>query len=140
MSIISALRTYLLTCPSLASGALVLVDHAGSEPIGYSIVPMPGERIAKTYVTGKTVREYPFAFQTVASTADNLARIESAAWNEIFADWLEAQTKAGSLPTLDTGKTAIGVEAVNWGYLYEEGESQTGIYQIVCKLTFEQQP
>ena len=138
MSVIDDLRTYLANCPSLETGALLLVEQLGALPVQYAIVPMPGARIVETYLDGSTLREFPFAFQTAQSTADDLERIENIAFFEIFADWLETQTAAGTLPTLDTGKTATAIEALNWGYLYEQGQSETGIYQITCKLTYEQ--
>lgn len=139
MSIIDALKTFLAACPSLENGALLLVDRADM-PISYSIMPMPGSRVVERYINGGSLREYPFAFQTAKSTADDLERIESAGFNETFADWLESQTEAGSLPNLGAGKTAESIEATSWGYLYEMGESETGIYQVLCKLTYEQQP
>ena len=140
MSMITALRTFLAACPALETGALLLVDRTGSLPVQYAIIPLPGGRVVERYLDGGSLREFPFAFQTSDYTADDLERIENAAWNETFADWLEAQTEAGSLPDLGTGKTAEGIEAVNWGFLYQQGDSETGIYQIVCKLTYHQQP
>ncbi|MEN6300822.1 MAG: chloramphenicol resistance protein, partial [Anaerolineaceae bacterium] len=59
---------------------------------------------------------------------------------EEFADWLESQTAAGVLPTPGTKKTAESIEATGWGYLFEQGDSDTGIYQIQCKLVYRQQP
>jgi hypothetical protein len=140
MSIISALRTFLATCPNLESGALLLVDHTGSQPIQYAIIPLPGERIVERYLSGSTLREYPFLFQTAKSSADDLERIETAGFQEAFSDWLEAQTDAGNLPDLGAKKTPQALEAVTWGFLYEQGESDTAIYQMQCKLTYEQQP
>jgi hypothetical protein len=140
MTIIQALRTYLATCPALKSGALLLVDYAGANPIQYGIIPLPGERIAEAYINGASLREFPFAFQTASSTADDLERIDNAGFSETFADWLEAQSDAGTLPALGVKKTAERIEAVQWGFLYEQGESETGIYQVQCKLTYSQQP
>jgi hypothetical protein len=68
-----------------------------------------------------------------------LERIENSGFYETLADWLEEQTKAGNLPTLDAGKTAESIEAVTWGFVYQQGESATGIYQITCKLVYEQE-
>jgi hypothetical protein len=139
MSIIQSLRTYLKTCPLLADGALVEVDHNGP-PIQYGIIPVPGGRVVETYLNGGSLREFPFAFQTAAITADDAERIDNAGFQEAFADWLEAQTKAGNLPDLGAGKEAEEILATSWGYLFEQGESDTGIYQILCKLTYEQAP
>lgn len=138
MSIISALRTYLLTCPSLATGALLLVDHLGETPVQYAIIPQAGEKIVEEYISGSSVREYPFLFRSMESTADDLERIESSGFFETFSDWLETQTKNGTFPNLGTGKTVDKIEARGWGYLYEEGNSATGVYQISCAITYTQ--
>lgn len=140
MTIIAALRAYLATCPALETGALLLVDHVGSTPFQYAIIPAPGTRIVSSFIDGGSIREFPFVFQTSTSTADDLERIENAGFNETFADWLEAQTEAENLPDLGSKKQAMSVEATSWGYLFEQGDSETGIYQIVCKLTYKQQP
>ena len=137
MTIIESLKAYLKTCPNLADGALLEVDHNGPA-IQYAIVPVPGARVLETYLDGGSLREFPFAFQTAAITADDAERIDNAGFQETFADWLEAQTEAGNLPALDAGKTAESIAATSWGYLFEQGESDTGIYQIQCKLTYRQ--
>ena len=137
MTIIESLKTYLKTCPNLADGALLEVDHNGPA-IQYAIVPVPGARVLETYLDGASLREFPFAFQTAAITADDAERIDNAGFQETFADWLEAQTLSGNLPTLDAGKTAESITATSWGYLFEQGESDTGIYQIQCRLTYHQ--
>lgn len=140
MTIISSLRTYIATCPLLDDGALILIDQLGQEPIQYAIIPLPGERIIEKYLNGSSLREFPFLFQTAESTADDLERIENAGFQEQFADWLEAQTESETLPDLGSNKTADSIEAVQWGYLYENGISDTGIYQISCKLVYRQTP
>ena len=138
MTLLSAVQTYIKTYGSLASNAPVLVDFLASSPTQYAIIPLPGTRIIETNIDGSTVREFPFAFQSMESTADDLARLDNIGFFEAFADWLETQTLAGTLPTLGTKKTAEKIEALNWAYLYEQGESSTGVYQITCKLTYEQ--
>jgi hypothetical protein len=99
---------------------------------------LTGTRVVEEYINGTKVMSYPFAFQSMESTADDLARLESAGFYEAFADWLDSQTDAGSLPELPAGKTAEEIQALGWGYLYEEGESQTGIHQIQCELIYKQ--
>ena len=140
MSIISALQTYIKTCDVLTSGALVNVDHIGPVPVEYGISPLPGARIVNHYISGKTLREYPFAFRSALYTTDNLTRLDNAGFGEQFADWLEQQTAAGNLPTLGAGQTATAIEATGWGHLYEQGQSDTGVYMIQCRLEYEQAP
>jgi hypothetical protein len=139
MSLISAVKTYLKTYSSLKSGAPVWVDFLGSKPTQYAVMPLAGGRIVEEYLNGSSLREYPFAFQSMESTADELERLETEGFYEAFAAWLESQTASGSLPTLASGQTAESIEATGWGYLYQTGESQTGVYQIQCRLTYTQE-
>jgi hypothetical protein len=74
------------------------------------------------------------------STADELERLENSGFYEAFADWLESQSLVGTLPTLGAKQTATDIQALGWAYIYEQGQSSTGVYQIQCKLTYEQLP
>ena len=138
MSIISAVKTYIKTNSSLTT-ASVWVNFLGDDPAQYSIVPLPGNRIVEAYIDGSSLREFPFAFRSVRFTSDEAGRIEAQAFFETFADWLESQTEKGTLPTLSTGQTAESIEATGWGYILEQGESETGIYHIQCRLQYEQE-
>ena len=140
MSVIQALRTYIATCTDLVSGSVLNVDSLGSTPIQYSIVPQPGARVLLEDLAGNKTREYPFALQSMQSTADDLARIESSEFYEDFADWLDTQTASEVFPELGSGKTVTKIEAVSWAFLYEQGVSDTGVYHINCKLTYDQEP
>lgn len=140
MSLISAVRTYLAGYTELKDDAPLWVDYLGPNPTEYAISPLAGPRIVERYLDGGSLREFPFGFQSMESTADDLERLETIGFFEAFADWLEAQTNSGAFPTLGAKQTPIRIEALGWGYLYEQGISDTGIYQVQCKLTYEQQP
>lgn len=139
MSLISAVRTYLAGYSALKTGAPLWVDYLGPNPTEYSIQPLAGSRITERYLNGGSLREFPFAFQSMESTADDLERLENIGFFETFADWLETQTLSGTFPTLGAKQTPISIEALGWAYLYEQGVSETGIYQVQCKLVYEQQ-
>lgn len=138
MSVLSAVITYLKTYTELADGAPVWVDFIGNDPRQYSVVPLPGARIVTEDILGNTEREFPFAFQSMESTADDLERLETVAFFETFAAWLESQSKDGVFPTMEEGQNPTKIEATGWAFLYEQGVSDTGIYQIQCKLSYEQ--
>lgn len=140
MTIISAVQDYIKDYTFLDADAPVWVNYLGATPIEYAVVPLPGERVISEDIVGNTTREFPFAFQMMGSTADDLARIDNIGFYEAFAAWLEQQTFDGVLPTLGTGQTALSILANNWGYLFEQGQSDSGIYQITAKLTYEQVP
>lgn len=137
-NIIEPIKTFIATYSGLTSGAALMIDKLGAVPTEYSIMPLPGSKVIETYINGASKREYPFAFQATLSTADEAARIVNNGFFEDFAAWLESQTNAGTLPTMENGKTAESIEAVGWGFISEQGESETAIYQITCKLTYYQ--
>lgn len=141
-SVIEGLRAYLLAyIVGLENTAPLWVNYLGSTPIEYAIVPGPGARIIEEYIDGSKLMSFPFALELVDSTADDIQRLESQGFFEAFADWLDTQTAAGTLPdelTLPSGKTADEIHSLGNGYLMTEGESQTAIYQIQCELIYEQ--
>lgn len=138
MSIIEAIQTYIADYDQLVENAPLWVDYIGKEPTQYAISPLPGARILETDILGGTTREFPFAFEMVELTEDDAKRLENIGFFEAFADWLETQTHDGEFPDLGEGKTAEKIEALGWGYLFDAGESGTGVYQIQCKLTYFQ--
>lgn len=140
MTIVSALRDYIMAYAGLAANAPVWVNYLGPAPTEYAIVPLAGGKILDRYLNGGSVREFPFALQSTESIADNQTRLATDEFYEAFSDWLEQQTEVDILPDLGAGKTALSLEAVNWGILFEQGESGTGIYQLTCLLTYEQAP
>jgi hypothetical protein len=138
MSMISAVQTYIKTYTGLVSGAPVWVNYLNQTPTAYSVDPLPGSRKLEEYLDGGSLREFPFALRIIESITDDAERLDNARFAEAFADWLDSQTKAGTLPTLDSGKTAEKIEAVNWGYIDQQGESGTAIYLVSCRLEYGQ--
>ena len=139
-NIIEPIKTFIATYTGLTAGAPLTVDSMGGEAVQYSIQPLPGDRIVEEYIDGSCVCEYPFAFRSIMSTAAEADRIANNGFYEDFAQWMKTQTLAGTLPTMETDKTAEKIEAIGWGFIETEGESDTAIYQITCKLTYKQQP
>ena len=137
MSIIESLSDFIKTCPHLNAFADLHVDEVSADEQNYSIDPLPGGRVVETDILGNKTREYPFAFTSREITVDDLSRISNNGFFENFAEWLEDQTDTENLPILGTNKIAESIEATSWGYLYQRDENdQTGIYQIICKLTY----
>jgi len=137
MTVISSLQTYIKTYTGLKTGGPVWVNYLGPEPTEYSIVPIESKTIEE-YLNGVKIIEYSFIFQSAESTADDLERLSNAGFYEEFKDWLDSQTEDEIFPVLESGKTVELIEAVNGGYLFEQGESDKGIYQIECRLVYRQ--
>lgn len=138
MTIIESVKNYIKTNPTIDNEIPVWVDFIGEKPGEIGIIPLPGNKIEETYLDGTTIRIFRFAIQSMESTADELTRLENSGFYEQLSDWFETQTEAGTLPTLDTGKTALEIETLGWGYLLNEGQSETGIYQVQCALRYRQ--
>jgi hypothetical protein len=138
VTIITALKTFMLTYPSLASGAALGVDFLGPDKVAYSITPTAGDKVLESYIDGGSLRSFPFSLQSVESTADELARIDAIGFYEALGAWFESQTLAGVLPDLGVGKSAWLIETTGWGYLHQQENPSTGVYQVQCRLVYEQ--
>lgn len=138
MTILSAIKTFIATYPSLDSGAPLTSDSVGASPVWYGVYPVSGNPVVETYIDGRKRKQFPFAFQSVEYTADELERLDNISFFEGFSEWLESQSNAGTLPTLGSGKTPELIEITSWAYLYQQGASDTGIYQILGRLVYEQ--
>jgi hypothetical protein len=138
MSVLSAIQEFIKGCSELDSDSPVWVNYLGESPVGYSIVPLPGDKIVEEYITGKTSRVYPFAFQSMESTLDQLARTNVHEFYEDFAEWIRTQSEQGVFPEMDAGQTPFKIEAIGSGFLVAQGDSQTGVFQIQCQLLYEQ--
>lgn len=138
MSMLSVIKAYIKTNPNIESSVPVWVDFMGSEPDQISIIPIPGSRVIEDYINGDSMRAFPFAIQSVESTADELERLQNSGFYEELSEWFETQTFSGVLPTLEDDKVAESIETMGWAYLFAQGESQTGVYQIQCRLVYFQ--
>lgn len=134
MSDIKAVQDFLLSYQSLEDDRPVWVEMLGEDPLSYAVFLVPGKQVTEDIIGNKTV-SYPFGFGAVEVIADNSALL-AAEFYEAFADWLDEQTESGNLPTLDTGKTAIAIEALDTATIIERAE-KTGVFQILCKLVYE---
>ena len=137
-TIIAALETYLKTYGSLKSGAPVLTEFMGKNPTQYSVVPQGGEPVVEWNIDDSSEREYAFAFQSVESTADDLNRMANDGFFEAIGDWFDSQTHAGIMPTLNTNQHPFAIRVTGRGVMWEQSESTTGTYQILCKLIYDQ--
>lgn len=135
---IQAIKDYFQTYIDSADANKPLwVNYLNQEPVSYSIVPIAGTRKISTYVHGNSgEREFVFAFQSSRFTADEAERIGNIEFFETLAEWLDDQTELGNLPELPTGFNVSSVEALGDGYLFEQGDSQTGIYQIQMRMEY----
>lgn len=120
------------------SDPALFVDHLKSELPSYSIDPIPAQVIIEEYIDESALCQFVFAFRVNFSTFEESTRLENSGFFEDFSAWLRSQTNSGNLPSLEAGKVARKIEARSWGTLFEQGESEAGIYQIQCVLEYKQ--
>jgi len=136
MSVIESVVTFIETYAGLDADAPVWVNYLGKTPTEYGIVPLPGGGVVNTYINGTEIIDFPFAFQSAESVADDPARVDNIAFLEAFSNWIKTQNDAGTFPTLGAGETPRKIESLGWGFLLEESESGTGVYQVQCNLEY----
>ncbi len=137
-TIIQALQDYLATCPLMADhGFSPMVNYLDETPDSYGIFPLPGEKKVVNYLTSGGIYEFPFSLQVTASNADDLARLQTQGFFELFGKWLDEQDEAENYPILSEGETVIDIEAQGQGYLLDQGNSNVSIYEVPCKMTYE---
>ena len=141
MSVVSATKSYFQSYIDAADEDKPLwVNHLQAEPVNYAIVPLGGTRKVSEYIHGNSgEREFVFAFQSSRFTADEAERVGNLEFFETLAEWLDDQSDEDNLPSLPAGFAASAIEALSYGYLFEQGESETGVYQIQCRLEFSKQ-
>ena len=135
MSIISALRDYLTTCPQF-DNIPITVDYLATTPTEGSIEGVPVPYVIKKYTDGSSLCRYQF---TVAMRfpwlGDELCGLKSSQWFEELSQRFEQDSDCGNLPSLPEGMNAVKIEALpnRFGF---DGKNSSVRYQLICGLTF----
>jgi hypothetical protein len=136
-TLINSIRNYIITCPSLSSGA-INVNYLGTA-VEYSIDPLPSDIKLKSYTDGGYIGQYQFAFSSkqLATSSDVIKSIESCGFYEDFQAWIESNNNSKVFPTLaDTHKIPIMVEVLTSGYLFDS-DAENATYQIQLRLLYK---
>ena len=139
LQIADALREWFRTCPAVQKGNRFGVDHLSADPTEYAIYMSPSPLNSYVAITGE-VQIRPF--QTVnfifasreAHTSDVLQALANHGFYDAVIEWIIAQNKAKSFPIIEGGRVQSIMPSLTQ-YLFEAG-SNTGRYQISCKLTY----
>jgi hypothetical protein len=139
MSIVRTLRDHISTCPILPEYYDGMgIDFLADGNTAYMIETEPSDPILKRYINGDTEQQYVFAFcSREPYSLDVVGNIENVEFYENFKDWMNECTRNGNLPDLGEGKKAQKLEALSWGYLYDEAMTSAQ-YRIQCRLVFYQ--
>ena len=138
-SVLQAFADWLHGCPLLADQRLN-VNYLGAEPVEYAIIEAPTTPVLQSYLDGSSIRQRAVAITAVKDySSDLLQQLAETGFWEAFAQWVETQNEAETLPDLGNGKTSLVVEVSATHYLLQT-TAQTARYQIQLLLTYEQEP
>ena len=141
MTIIEAVRDYILTCPLLEEFARINVDFLPEDVTTYSVESVPTTTIISTDIDGSTTRQFVFVFASRLIYTDELRNnIDNSGFYEDFENWLEANSDNGVFPVLAEGLTPTKIEAMSSGYLFDiAGDFSNARYQIQCRLIYDKE-
>lgn len=134
MTIIEAVRGWLRTYPSLASGRLA-VDFLPKQAQTYSVDSVPSKEEIKRYLDGSSVRQFLFTLSSREFKGEDIVQnVDNLTFYEGFAAWVLNQSRRRQLPELGEGRTARKVEVTTSGYPFQVDEHGTARYQIQLRL------
>lgn len=137
MTLIQAVRNYLMNCPLLKDGVILSVDQLGAE-VSYTIDTVPCNPIIKKYTDGGSRRQFQFVFASREKYGGQvLENIENSGFYERFSDWLEQQNWNRNFPDLGNDRTPYGIEILSRGYI-NDAEDDTARYQMQLNLIYYQ--
>lgn len=137
-SIIEGVAAFFVDCPLLKDGAF-RVDALSDSPIEYAIEVGIFDPIVEQYIDGSSDRRYQFNFGSRESySMDRLQNIANSTFYEDFAEWVEAQNKAGNFPELPSGMHPEQLTALSSGYMFDEN-MRDARYQIQLELIYHKE-
>lgn len=135
-SLIAVLKEYLESCPLLRSQRLN-VDYLPKRPIAYMISPSPVDSVITQYHGGSALRQMVFVLASVNLYGEEvLTNLANSGFYEALENWMRAQTRRRGLPRLPGNRTALRLEALSTGYLYDATATEAH-YQIQCRLVYQ---
>ena len=138
MSIIEAIRDFMLDFPGLHEGDLC-IDFLGAEPEQCTLEPVPCDPVYRRYTDGGALKQFLFLFASREYySADVQQCAANQAFYEDFAAWIKAQNDARNLPELGVDRYAFSLEVLTSGYAISE-DAKTARYQIQLRLIYEEE-
>lgn len=137
--IAEALRDWFRSCPSVQKGNRFGVDHLSADPTEYAIYMSPSPLDSYVDITGEVqirpVQTVNFVFASREAHSSNvLQSLANHGFYDEVIDWIIAQNKLKTFPVIDGCRVQSIMPSLTQ-YLFEAG-SNTGRYQISCKLTY----
>lgn len=132
MNVLSAMQTWLETCPSIN---LVHLDTAEEKPSSHSVALAGNSKISEDLAGNKTYR-YGFVFYCREYTGSDVERKDNHDFLQDLSDWVEAQADADNYPDLPTGCEPESMEVSNTLLMDVDEDGSKGLYQVQLNLTY----
>lgn len=137
MTVLEALKGWLLTCP-LLDGQRLNTNYLGPESPEFSLVEAPVNPVVRQYLDGSSTRQKAVALTAVQDySPDQLQQLAASGFWAELGGWIEEQNDLDNLPQLEEGKTACSVEITASHYIFQTGP-QTARYQMQIRLIYDQ--
>ncbi len=137
MTVIESVQKWLKTYSGL-KGRLD-VDFLGEDAETYSVDTIPCEEVLKRYKDGGTMKQFQFAVSSRRFYEQNIKQnISNLQFFEDLTKWVEKQTRARKLPTMDDGRQPIKIVVTSTAYPFIVSEDGKARYQIQMRLEYFQ--
>lgn len=138
-----ALRDWFRQCSAVKADNRFGVDNLNADPTEYAIYMSPSNLATGVDVTGevfvKSVQEQTFIFASREKhPRDVLQALANHGFYDSVIQWIIQQNKTKAFPEIPGG-TVISIMPTLTQYLFEAG-TNSGRYQISCKLKYRRKP
>lgn len=138
-----ALRDWFRQCPAVKPENRFGVDNLNADPTEYAIYLSPSNLSTGVDITGEVfvrpVQELTFIFASREKhPRDVLQALANHGFYDSVIQWVIKQNKTKEFPEIPGG-TVISIMPTLTQYLFEAG-TNSGRYQISCKLKYRRKP
>lgn len=135
-SVLQSIKEFIETYPDLKSFPRVDMEKLEEDATAYMIENVPAEPFVKKYLDGSSVRQTVFAISSREFYGD-VENLETHAFYERFAAWMEECTRNNTLPDLGSNREPMSIKATTGAYVYD-AEGTKAQYRIQCVLKYYQ--
>lgn len=136
---IDSVRDFMKSCP-LLSEIDVNINYLNESAVSGAVENVSAQPVIKMYTDGGTMRQMLFTVSLrQAFGQEDAANGAAVSKLEQVSDWIETQSNAGILPSLEGKRSPVSLEIEKSGWL-EDKTTDTAKYQLQCRLVYYQEP
>lgn len=123
----------------LLSGRRLCVNMLDEKAHACTLEVSPAPPIIQKYADGSSLRQFVFILATREYFDKEIReQLKANEFYEKLTEWIEEQNEKNNMPALGGGKTAVSMEALSAGYLYD-ADLPKARYQIQLRLIYEKE-